>query len=199
MDVRRFAPATERNRDPILAVLRRVLPAGARVLEVASGTGQHAAYFAQALPGSRWQPSEMNASAIDSIDAWAAGLPNVLAAVELDVVAPVWNVSEFDAVFNANMLHISPWASCAGLMRGASEHLRDHGALITYGPYRIGGRHTATSNAAFDARLRSEDARWGVRDLEAVVETAAGHDLTLDERVEMPANNQLLIFRRAAR
>lgn len=197
-DRRRHAPAAERNRGPILEVLRRVLPERGTVLEIASGTGQHVAYFAAALPALVWQPTERDAADLASIAAWAehAGVANVRSPLVLDVTRAPWPVGTVDAIFNANMIHIAPWRTCAGLLRGAGQHLAAGGVLVTYGPYRVGGAHTAPSNAAFDADLRARDPSWGVRDLEAVVELAGSHGLTLAERVAMPANNLTLVFRR---
>ncbi len=199
-DPRRFAPATQRNRDPILAVLRRVLPATGTVLEVASGSGEHAVYFAAQLPRLTWQPSDADATARASVAAWVAreALGNVLPPVELDASADVWPVVSVDAVLCCNMVHISPWASCEGLMRGAGRALAPGGVLVLYGPFRVGGEHTAPSNAAFDADLRRRDARWGVRDLEAVVEEARGRGFDHVETVSMPANNLTVVFRRRA-
>jgi SAM-dependent methyltransferase len=196
MDRRRHAPAAARNREPILAVLRSVLPARGLVLELASGTGQHVAHFAAALPALRWQPSEHDPELHDSIAAWTRGLPNVLAPITLDATSEPWPVGVCDAVWNANLLHIAPWEVCLGVLRGAGRHLVPGGLLALYGPYRIGGAHTADSNAAFDRQLRQTDPRWGVRDLEAVCEAARPHGLTLEQRVAMPANNQTLVFRR---
>jgi SAM-dependent methyltransferase len=196
MSQRLHAPAAERNREPILSVLRRSLPSRGAVLEIASGTGQHVAHFAQALAALHWQPSELDPQAHASIDAWTAGLPNVLPAVTLDVTSPVWDLPVYDAIFNANMIHIAPWEACVGMLRGAREHLRKGGVLALYGPFRIGGQHTAPSNASFDVSLRHRDPRWGVRDIEAVADLAGDQQLTLQERVEMPANNQMLMFER---
>jgi len=195
MSGRRVYPAAERNREPILAVLRRVLPAAGDVLEIASGSGQHVAHFAAALPALRFQPSEREVELHASITAWTEGLQNVRPPLRLDVSRAPWPVGRCDAIFNANMIHIAPWEVCLALLRGAAEHLAPDAPLVLYGPFRIGGVHTAESNAAFDARLRGEDARWGVRDLEAVCAAAAEHGLHLGERVAMPANNQMLIFR----
>jgi len=197
-DARLYAAATDRNRDPILAVLRRVLPVGARVLEVGSGTGQHASYFATALPSTLWQPSDRDGESLDSIAAWTAsgGCTNVVPPLRLDVVVVPWPVATFDAIFSANMMHIAPWQACVGLMRGAQAHLVRGGVLVLYGPFKIGGQHTAPSNAAFDEDLRRRDPAWGVRDLESVLAEAHTNGLTLEERVEMPANNQMLVFRK---
>ena len=196
-DDRRFAPATLRNRDPILAVLGRVLPARGVVLEVASGSGEHAIYFAESLPALTWQPSDPSAAARASIAAWAAqtGLRNVLPPVALDAAA-AWPVDASDAVVCINMVHIAPWEACVGLMRGAARVLSPGAPLVLYGPYRVAGAHTAPSNAAFDEDLRGRDPRWGVRDLEAVVAEAQAHGIAHVETVAMPANNLAVVFRR---
>jgi len=198
-DGRRHAPATERNRDAILSVLRRVLPAHGTVLELAAGTGEHALYFAASLPKLAWQPSDADPDAVASIAAWreAEGSPNLLAPVLLDVTSTHWPVEIVDAVFSANMIHISPWSACLGLLAGAGRHLVPGGVLVLYGPYRIGGRHTAPSNEAFDHSLKARNPAWGVRDLEAVIEAAAREGLNLEETLPMPANNQTLVLRRA--
>ncbi len=200
MEDRQHAPSTARNREPILEVLRRVLAEAAEVLEIASGTGEHAAHFAAALPGTRWQPSDRDRAQLTSIDAWGAPLRNVRRALELDVTSRTWPVSAsaFDAVFNANMIHIAPWEVALGLLEGAARHLRPDGVLILYGPYRIAGEHTAPSNAAFDRQLRARDPSWGIRDLEAVVAAGVAVDLAFAERIEMPANNQILVLRAGA-
>lgn len=200
MDQRRHAPAAERNREPILGVLRRVLPAHGRVLEVASGTGQHVAHFARALPDLAFQPSDRSDQDFASIGAWCtdARVGNVRAPIVLDATSDRWPdaVGMVDAIFNANMIHIAPWAAALGLLRGAGEHLVPGGVLVTYGPYRIGGVHTAPSNEAFDRDLRARDPSWGVRDLDEVARVAAGHGLVLEESVAMPANNLTVVFRR---
>jgi SAM-dependent methyltransferase len=196
--VRSHAPATARNRAAILEVLRRVLPATGTVLEIASGTGEHVVWFAQQLPGLIWLPSDVDEGALSSVAGWIAhtAVSNVEAPVRLDVTEEIWPGERVEAIFNANMIHIAPEAACAGLMRGAGRLLVPGGVLVIYGPFRIGGAHTAPSNAAFDADLRQRDPRWGVRDLEAVVALGAAQGLVLEERVPMPANNQTLVFRR---
>lgn len=187
--------ATERNRAPILAVLQRWLPADADILEVASGTGQHAAHFAAAMPGWRWQPSDGDAAALPAIDTWCAGLPGVRPAVALDVMAAHWPVAtRFDAVFCANMLHIAPWATCAALMQGAASRLRPTGRLVTYGPYLQDGVETADGNLAFDASLRGRNPAWGLRRLEDVALEAERAGLQLTATAPMPANNLMLAF-----
>ena len=195
-DPRRFAPAAARNRDPILAVLRGILPARGLVLEVASGTGEHAIHFAAAMPALTFQPSDPDADARASIDAWAADAPNIRPALALDAAAPDWPITAADAVVCINMIHISPWASTEGLMRGASALLPEGAPLVLYGPYKRGGAHTAPSNAAFDADLRTRNAAWGVRDLEAVAALATANGFGPPRVTEMPANNLTVVFRR---
>jgi cyclopropane fatty-acyl-phospholipid synthase-like methyltransferase len=199
-DPRRFAPATARNREPILAVLRRILPQHGTVLEISSGTGEHAAYFARALPDLTWQPSDLDPAALASIAAHGAdaGLPNLLPPQRVDATGPRWPLEQADAIVCINMIHIAPWAACTGLMAGAERLLPVGGVLYLYGPYKIEGRHTADSNRAFDADLRARDPAWGVRDLDAVSALAADHGLALIETVPMPANNFSLVFRREA-
>jgi len=195
--MKQHSPATQRNREAILAVLDRVLPEAGLVLEIASGSGEHATWIAPQLPGIAWQPSDRDPAALASIAAWTAELapPNVLPPVELDVCG-VWPPIEADAVFCANMIHISPWAATEGLMHGASRALRAGGVLVLYGPFTIDGAHTAPSNESFDASLRARDPAWGVRDLGAVAKVASGHGLEMVERVAMPANNFSVIFER---
>jgi SAM-dependent methyltransferase len=193
---RRHSPAAERNQGPILEQLRRLLPARARVLEIASGTGQHAAHFAASEPGWEWQPTDAEPAALPSIAAWCEGLANVAAPVLLDVTAADWPVpGSFDAVVCANMLHISPWATCAALVRGAARAAPE-GLLVVYGPFVVDGEPTAPSNLAFDADLRGRDPSWGLRRLSDVRAEAAGAGWALRERVAMPANNQALVFGR---
>lgn len=191
------APATERNRGPILEVLERVLPRPGRVLEVASGTGEHAVFFARSLPGVEWAPSDPDPDHRASIAAWTEhlGVGNVAAPLALDVRG-AWPDGPFDAVFCANMIHIAPWEACLGLLAGTARTLRPGGPLVMYGPYMRDGAHTAPSNAAFDASLRQRDPSWGVRDLGDVVAVAASHGLALEAVVEMPANNLTVVYRR---
>jgi hypothetical protein len=192
------APAVARNRDPILAVLRRVLPTTGLVLEVASGTGEHAVHFAAALPDIIWQPTDRDGMALRSIAAWhtSANLPNLLPPLELDATSPVWPVDRADAVVCINMIHISPWRATEGLMAGAARMLATGGVLYLYGPFMEGGRHTAPSNEAFDASLRAGDPDWGVRNLDDVCSLAAQHGLDFMERVTMPANNLSVVLAR---
>lgn len=200
-DLRRHSPAAERNAAPILAELQRLLPPTGVLLEIASGTGQHAAHFSAGLPGWRWMPSDPDPTALPSIGAWCAALPQVAPPLALDVLATPWHgvPAAVDAIFCANMLHIAPWACCAALMRGAARHLSPGGLLLTYGPYLEDDVPTAASNLAFDADLRSRDAAWGLRRLQDVAQQAAQAGLVLEERVAMPANNLLLAWRHPAR
>ena len=193
------APAVARNRDPILAVLREVLPTAGTVLEIASGSGEHAVHFASALPHLAWQPSDPGERARRSIAAHAARaqLPNLLAPLALDAAAPAWSIARADAVVSINMIHIAPWRATEGLMAGATRLLAAGSPLYLYGPYRLHGQHTAPSNAAFDASLKARDPAWGVRDLEEVVKLAGLHGLALRRTVAMPANNLSVIFIRA--
>lgn len=169
-----------------------------RVLEIASGTGQHAVFFAESLPHLRWQPTDVDPDHLDSIEAWRseARLENVAAPIRLDVRAFDWGIEPVAAIFNANMIHIAPWSVAEGLFAGAGRVLEEAGLLFLYGPFRIGDRHTAESNEAFDADLRRRNPEWGVRDLERVAETAAGAGLQLLETNDLPANNKLVVFRR---
>lgn len=198
IDPRRFAPATERNRGPILALLTRVLPPAGRVLEIASGTGEHAVFFSRHLPHLTWQPTDPDAAARASIVAWTAeaALPNIADPLALDASQPNWPIDLADAVLAVNMVHISPWAATVGLLGGAARVLPTGAPLMLYGPYKRGGQHTASSNEAFDQNLRRQNPAWGVRDLEIVVETADAAGLALAEIAPMPANNLGLVFRR---
>lgn len=193
---RKHAPATLRNRDAILDVLRDVLPETGLVLEIASGSGEHAAHFAPALPGIAWQPSDPDASARESIAAWTAAPDNVCAPIDLDAAAARWPIEHADAVVCINMIHIAPWCACEGMMAGAGRILPRRAPLVLYGPFRRAGMPTVPSNEAFDASLKDRDPRWGLRDLDKVDALAASHGLTLDRVVEMPANNLTVIYRR---
>ena len=196
-----FSPAAERNQAPILGVLSQVLPSPARVLEIASGTGQHAAHFATSQPAWQWQPTDADEAALSGIAARCASLPNVLPPLQLDVLASAWPAAlgRFDAVYCANMLHISPWASCEALMQGASRHLVEGGGvLVVYGPFIVDGEPTAQSNLAFDASLRARDSSWGLRRLADVETEAQRAGLALQRRFDMPANNLMLVLGRGA-
>lgn len=193
-----FAPAAERNRQPILEVLRRVLPASGLVLEVASGTGQHATFFSEQVPSVRWQPTDASLEALESIHGWVAeaGRDNLLSPLHLDVRWSRWPVEEADALLCINMIHISAWETTEALFAGASHLLASGSAMITYGPYRLHGEHTAPSNEAFDLDLRSRDARWGIRDVDELSELGDRTGFVLAERIAMPANNMTLVWRR---
>lgn len=193
---RRHSPAAERNRGPILAELQRLLPDRGLLLELASGSGQHAAHCAAALPGWRWLPTDGDPRTLDSIAAWCAGVPSVLPAQLLDVAAADWPAApaQADAIYCANLLHIAPWPVCAALMQGAARHLAPHGLLLLYGPWLVDGEPTAPGNLAFDADLRGRDPSWGLRRLADVQREARAAGLRLRERVVMPANNLLLVF-----
>jgi len=197
-DARLHSPACERNRGPILAELQRLLPPSGLLLEVASGTGQHAAHMAAALPGWQWQPSDLQGDAFESIRQWCTGLANVRAPLRLDVLQPQWAgvPDALDAVFCANMIHIAPWACTAGLMQGAARHLVPKGLLITYGPYLEDEVPTSAGNLAFDADLQARDPAWGLRRLADVAAVAQAAGLQLRERVALPANNLLLAWGR---
>lgn len=196
------SPAADRNKEPILAVLRSVLPERGAALEIAAGTGQHAAFFAAALPQWTWLPTDVDPAMLPAIAARisASGLQNVPQPVALDVTASAWPdfAQAFDAIYCANMLHIAPWEACAGLMRGAARHLAPDGVLVTYGPYLEDDVPTAPGNLAFDQSLRARDPAWGIRRREDVEAQARSAGLALRERHAMPANNLLLVFGRIA-
>jgi hypothetical protein len=200
-DARRHSPSAERNAAPILAGLQTLLPPSGLLLEVASGTGQHAAQCSAGLPGWTWLPSDADAAALPSIRAWCAGLPRVAPPLQLDVLQPQWPgvPAPLDAIFCANMIHIAPWACCTGLFEGAARHLAPQGLLITYGPHLEEDVPTSPGNLAFDADLRSRNIAWGLRRREDIEQVAADVGLTLRERVAMPANNLLLVWNRSTR
>ena len=193
--------AVARNTAPILEVLRAHLPTRARVLEIASGSGEHAVAFARALPATTWTPSDPSPEARASIAAWSAdaALPNLRPAVALDAADPDgWPEVDVQAIFCANMIHISPWAATEGLLAGAARILPDPGGLLVlYGPYRESEAPLAPSNATFDDSLKARDPAWGLRERDAVTALAKTHRLHLTRRVEMPANNLMLLFRLA--
>lgn len=196
---KRHAPATLRNRAPICDILATLLPSKARVLEVGAGTGEHAVFFARALPHLTWQPTDADPELIASIAAYAgeANLPNLRPPLMLDAAMQPWPTlpdQPFDAVVSINMIHIAPWSACAGLIAEAAAVLRPRGLLILYGPFMVDGRHTAPSNAAFDDSLKAMDERFGVRDVAEVA--AAAHAFRLTHRLPMPANNLTLVFAR---
>lgn len=194
-----FSAAADRNKAPILEVLANELPADAKVLEIASGTGQHAAHFAAAHPRWDWQPSDIDPRALDGIAARCAGLPNVRRAILLDVLAPPAASGldgPFDALYCANMVHIAPWATCGALMRLAARELASGGVLVVYGPFIEDDVPTAQGNLAFDADLRARDPHWGLRRIAEVDDEAAHAGLLRSQRHAMPANNLALVYRR---
>ncbi|MEX0759783.1 MAG: DUF938 domain-containing protein [Tistlia sp.] len=201
-DGRLFAPAAERNAAPLASVLESLLPGQGRLLELASGTGQHAVFLAERLPGLAWLPSDPDPAARASIEAWrqAAGLPNLEPPLPLDATRDGWaeGLPPVSAVLCVNMIHIAPWSACLGLLAGAARLLPEGGPLILYGPFRRVGVPTAPSNESFDRSLRARDPRWGLRKLEAVMAAAAPLGLALEALVEMPANNLTLALRRRA-
>lgn len=196
-----FAPAAERNQQPILDVLRRALPSKGLVLEIASGTGQHASFFSKHLTAIRWQPSDASREALESIEARVreARRENLLPPVELDVRVTPWSLSGADAIVCINMIHITPWEATKALFRGAEQLLDEGQRLITYGPYRLHGEHTAPSNAAFDQNLRSQNVEWGVRDVDELQQLGNETGFDLEERAAMPANNMTLIWTKRER
>lgn len=204
-DAKRHAPATERNREAILQVLYKAVPQDGMILEVASGTGEHAVYMAPKLAPRLWQPSDLDEDNLRSIRAWAMEQPSASLRdpVRLDVSAPDWaqpfagTRPQICALLAINLVHISPWACAEGLMRGAAQLLPPGGRVILYGPYKIKGTHTAPSNEDFDQWLKAQDEAWGVRDLEAIADLARSHHLILIDQIAMPANNYSLIFERS--
>ncbi|MDJ0798232.1 MAG: DUF938 domain-containing protein [Calothrix sp. MO_167.B12] len=206
-DTRRYAPATQRNREPILEIIQQVLPPQGTVLEISSGTGEHAVFFAPRLSPRTWLPSEPDPRSRESVVAWIEHYPadNLRLPLNIDVRATVWSVESdvflksvppIHAIVNINMIHIAPWSACLGLMAGANRILPSGGILYLYGPYKQGGKHTAPSNAAFDDSLRAQNSEWGVRNLEDVVAAANEQNLTLLSTHQMPANNLSVVFQR---
>ncbi|MDZ8034451.1 DUF938 domain-containing protein [Nostoc sp. DedSLP04] len=208
-DARKYAPATERNREPILEVLLQVLPESGTILEIASGTGEHAVFFASKLKDYLWLPTDVNPQSRASIISWTEHnvCDNVYAPLELDAKEPVWavenggldwlNTKPIVAIVNINMIHISPWSACLGLMAGAGRILKAGGILYLYGPFKQGGEHIAASNAAFDEYLRTENPEWGVRNLDDVIAVARAQNLILQQIYQMPANNLSVVFQRS--
>ena len=201
---KRCAPATERNREAILAVLQDSLRDQGTVLEIASGTGQHAVFFAKHLTARYWLPTDRDVANLASIAAWReeSGAANLLPPRRLDVRDAVWPIEAnlpalVSAIVNINMLHISPWPCCEALFAGAAKVLTQGAVVVLYGPFKRDGLHTASSNATFDEQLRSQDPEWGVRDLEAVVDVAVEQGFAYPRVIEMPANNLSAVFERA--
>jgi len=196
-DARRHAPAALRNREPILSVLKEVFPSAGTILEIASGSGEHARDFAAAFPGVTWCPSDYDEGALASIEAYRRleGSENFRPPVLLDVTATDWPVSAADAMLCINMIHISPWQCCISLLQGAGKTLTAGGPLVLYGPFSRGGTHTAPSNATFNASLKRQNPEWGVRDLDDVAAVAEESGLTLDRVVDMPSNNFCVVLK----
>jgi hypothetical protein len=197
-EAKRFAPATQRNREAIAAVLADILPTCGTVLEIASGTGEHIVHFAAAFSQLSWQPSDYDIAGLASIAAWIAesSLTNILTPVQIDASAPTWPITEADAIICINMVHIAPWAAVEGLFAGAVRLLTIGAPLYLYGPYREAGIATAESNEAFDVSLKARNPDWGLRHLDDIDALAARHGFIRDRRVAMPANNLSLVFRR---
>ena len=198
-DARQYAPATERNREAILEVLLEVLPPTGTVLEVSSGTGEHAVFFAPRLTPRHWLPTDPNPLAIASINAWRSYTKpeNLYPPIVIDACQPIWKLKDIEpivAIVNINMIHIAPWEACLGLMTGAKQILPPGGILYLYGPFTRGGKHTSLSNIAFDESLREQNPNWGVRDLDEVTEVAKSQQLNLVKTIAMPANNLSVIF-----
>ena len=199
METRQHSPAVARNREPIANVLDAVLPASGEVLEISAGSGEHAWFFAARYPGLRWQPTDVDPVALASIAAWreTEGSPNLASPRPLDVcTAGDWPEAPVDAIFCANMIHISPWANTLGLLDGAARTLKEGGVLVLYGPFKVDGKHTAPSNEQFDRWLHSQSTGWGVRDRGTVEAEAEARGLFLSNAVAMPANNLTVVFRR---
>ncbi len=198
-DIPLTAPAADRNKEAILGVLAKVLPADGLVLEIASGTGQHAVHFAQALPSLVWQPSDSDRTMRESIRGWIAEskLRNLRAPLDIDVRAPDWRIDHADAILCINMVHIAPLSATTGLLEGAARRLAPRGNLVLYGPFRQSDRPTAASNETFDALLRSQNLDWGLRDLNAVTAEAAAQGLALRGVIEMPASNLVVLFEKS--
>jgi SAM-dependent methyltransferase len=194
--VKRASPSAQRNREPIASVLADWLADSGLVLEVASGTGEHSAYFAERFPGFIWQPSDPDPDALTSIEAWRAdsGLANLREPMILDAAAPTWPVDSADVLLNINMVHISPWDAAVGLIEGAARILSPGGKLILYGPWIVAGVAMAPSNLAFDAGLKRRNAAWGLRQVEDFAAAAEARSLILSDQREMPANNRMLLF-----
>lgn len=200
MDAKRYAVATQRNREPILEVLQKVLPSEGNILEIASGTGEHAVFFASQFRDCQWYPSDRDSQLRASIEAWSKECPtdNLHPPLDIDASSNHWEIETaaipIDAIVNINMIHIAPFAACEGLMAGAGRILPQEGILYLYGPYKREGKHTSASNEAFDKSLRDRDSQWGVRQLEDVIAVAKEANLALQEVIAMPANNLSVIF-----
>jgi SAM-dependent methyltransferase len=198
-DGRLASRSAERNREPIAEVLSQVLPQSGLVLEVGSGTGEHAVHFARRMPHLTWQPSEQDNDCLRSISAWVAleAHANLRQPLYLDVADAQWAIAAADAVVCINMIHIAPWSATQALLRGAGRILPTGGLLCLYGPYRVAGKHTSASNRAFDAQLREVNSEWAVRDLDAVSNEARALNIELERTFQMPANNLIAVLRKS--
>jgi len=197
-DLRLQAPAAQRNRDLIADVLAKTIRPDGLILELASGSGEHCLRFAERFPGAVLQPSDPSPRARASIDAWAqsSGLTNIRPALDLDASLAAWPLESADAMICINMIHIAPWEATLGLFKGAATYLTHAGTLFTYGPYMRDGAHTSDGNRSFDADLRAENPRWGIRSIEALTEVAQDNGISAPEIVAMPSNNFCLIFKK---
>lgn len=193
---RKFAPATQRNRDAIASALQEFLPSEGLVLELASGSGEHAVHFASLFPHLTWQPSDPDPDALKSIEAWRqhAGLANVLAPLDIDASAPEWAIRSVDAVLCINMVHISPWSATEGMIRGCRQALKPGHPLFLYGPFEQAGVETVPSNVAFDASLRARNPEWGLRRIDDVIALARSHGFSGEQIISMPANNLFVVL-----
>ena len=198
-DGRLASPSAKRNREPIAKVLSQVLPPSGLVLEIGSGTGEHAIHFARVMPHLTWQPSEQDKDCLRSISAWTAveAQANVLQPLDLDVTDAQWPIATAHAIVCINMVHIAPWSVAQALLRGAGRILPPGGLLCLYGPYRVAGKHTSASNRKFDAQLRAMNSEWGVRDLDALANEARTFNIDLARTFQMPANNLVTVFRKS--
>ena len=202
MNEKKYASATQRNRQPILKVLKHYISAKSNILEIASGTGEHAVFFASQFPDCQWYPSDRDPQLRASIQAWKEerSIPNLHLPLDIDASGDQWQIENYevkiDVIVNINMIHIAPFAACEGLMAGAARILSSSGILYLYGPYKRNRKHTATSNETFDRSLRDRNPKWGVRNLEDVVSLAKNHNLYLQTIVEMPDNNLSVVFQR---
>lgn len=198
-DKRQFAPAVERNKEPIVEALTPRLPKNGTILEIASGTGEHTVFFAENLPHLKWQPTNFEQHHLESTEAWRvhSGRQNIAKTLFLDATSETWPVegqNDFSGIFNANMIHISPWAVCEGLFAGAARVLDIGGKIFLYGPFKIDGEHTAPSNAEFEIWLKNKSEDFGVRDIEDVANVADKNGFKLEETIDMPSNNFIQVF-----
>ncbi len=203
VDQRMFSPSAARNAEPILTVLMGLFPAYGTVLEIGCGTGEHAVCFGAAMPTLTWLPTDPDPASRASTASWIGfrGLNNVLTPIDVDASSPVWGVEKlapFDAIISINMIHIAPWAATVGLFSGAGRLLRGGGLLCLYGPFMHNGAYNAPSNATFDQSLKARNPAWGLREIADLERAALASGLGLGETFQMPANNMLLVFRRAA-